>query len=467
MNRRRFFRNSSFLALGTLIASPFSKSYSKELSEVNENREKATNIIFMVSDGMSNGTLSMADQYLQRSTGQRSNWMKLYQENIVSRSLMETASASSIVTDSAAASSSWGGGVRVPNGSLNVNADGSLNVPILQKFKKMGKKVGCVTTVPITHATPAGFSVATKSRNDQDKIAEMYLALNFDVMLGAGSQYFSAESRADKKDLFKQYKASNWQVARTKKELFNANSKHSVLGVFADDSLPYTLDHIQDKNLLDTVPTLAEMTASAIQLMNGTEKGFVLQVEAGKVDWAAHGNDIGGLIRDQMAFDEAIKVAIDFAKKDKNTLVIITTDHGNANPGLIYGSKANANFDSLQNYKHTNEWILNGINNRTTQKQIKERVEYANPGLSLNDHDAEHLQSYYNKLNKESGVYNARELPFKALAEIQKTKNSVGWISMDHSSDNVELAAFGPGSQFLPSFVMNTDLHNFMLQVSE
>ena len=76
---------------------------------------------------------------------------------------------------------------------------------------------------------------------------------------------------------------------------------------------------------------------------------------------ASAANDIAGLLYDQVAHDEAIKVAIDFAEKDKNTLVIITTDHGNANPGIIYGKDANTNFDSIQKYKQTNDWILNGI----------------------------------------------------------------------------------------------------------
>ena len=464
MNRRLFFRNSSFLALGALVATPFNKTFSMSLAEANNNRENAKNIIFLVSDGMSSGTLTMADQFKYRSTGQRSNWMKLYEENLVSRSLMETASANSIVTDSAAASSSWGGGVRVNNGSLNINADGSSNTPILQKFKKMGKKVGCVTTVPITHATPAGFCVATTSRNEQDKIAEIYLSVGFDVMLGGGANYFSADSRRDKKDLLQAYKSKNWQVVRNKKDLLQSEHKNPVLGLFANDALPYTLDHLQDKSLIETAPTLAEMTASAIDLMKGNEKGFVLQVEAGKVDWAAHGNDIGGLIKDQIAFDDAIKVAIDFAKNDKNTLVIITTDHGNSNPGLS-GGNVNENFDSIQKYKHTNEWILNGIDDRTTIIQIRERVEYANPGFTVNEEEAKLLQSYYRKLNTETGVYNARELPFKPLAEMQGRRNSVGWISMDHSSDHVELAMYGPGSQLVPSFVINTDLHDFMLQV--
>lgn len=71
--------------------------------------------------------------------------------------MMDTASADSLVTDSAAGGSAWGGGVRVPNGSLNMGANGDKYTPILQKFKNEGKKVGCVTTVPITHATPASF----------------------------------------------------------------------------------------------------------------------------------------------------------------------------------------------------------------------------------------------------------------------------------------------------------------------
>jgi alkaline phosphatase len=133
----------------------------------------------MVSDGMSTGTLNMADMFLQRKEGRRSHWLKLYDEQKITRALMDTASASSMVTDSAAGSSSWGGGVRVPNGSLNVNADGSFNKPILQKFKAAGKSVGCVTTVPITHATPAGFCVNNNKRGDMDEIAEQYLSLRF------------------------------------------------------------------------------------------------------------------------------------------------------------------------------------------------------------------------------------------------------------------------------------------------
>jgi alkaline phosphatase len=191
-----------------------------------------------------------------------------------------------------------------------------------------------------------------------------------------------------------------------------------------------------------------------------------LQVEAGKVDWAAHGNDITGLIYDQVAHDEAIKVAIDFAEKDKNTLVIITTDHGNANPGLIYGKEVNANFDTIQNYKQTNDWILNGIGKESSVSQIIERIEFAT-NIAVQEEEAKELLSFYSTIKMEDGLYNPKHLPFKVLSEIQKKHNSVGWISMDHSADYSELAMFGPGSELLNSFIKNTDLHYLMLQAAE
>ncbi len=88
--------------------------------------------------------------------------------------------------------------------------------------------------------------------------------------------------------------------------------------------------------------------------------GFVLQI-GGKVDWGAHANDVGALLYDQITFDEAIAVLIAFAEKRNDTLIEITTDHGNANPGLIKSRKVDKNFDHLQQFKNTNEWILNRI----------------------------------------------------------------------------------------------------------
>ena len=466
MDRRKFFKNGSLLALGTSLLNPFDLSATQlDIDTLNKNK-KAKNIIIVVSDGMSTGTLNMADLYLSRKTGQGSNWLQLYKESKINRALMDMASASSIVTDSAAASSSWGGGFRINNGALNVSPTGENHLPIWQKFKKAGKMAGCVTTVPITHATPAGFCVNSTTRKDQEGIAEKYLELGFDIMMGGGDHYFSSEYRKDKRDMYQEFESAGYQVVKTRKEMLATDNNKPVLGVFADSGLPYTIDRNNSKELTQNTPTLGEMTQKAIDRMKNHPEGFVLQVEAGKVDWAAHGNDIAGLIYDQTAHDEAVKVAIDFAEKNNDTLVIITTDHGNSNPGVISGSEANDNFDSIQQYKHSNDWILNGFGKETSISQIKERIEYAN-NFGVTDEEAKLILSYYTDIKSEDGLYNARHLPFKVLGEIQKQHNSVGWISMNHSADYVELAMFGPGSDLLKPFIKNTDLHYLMLEAAE
>jgi alkaline phosphatase len=343
MKRRDFFKNGflTTLGLGTIGSYPVFANDHKLA------KGQAKNIIFLVSDGMSAGTLNMADILLRNKEGRATKWISLYEENLVKRALMDTASANSFITDSAAAGSAWGGGMRVKNGALNIGPDGERPVPILQKFKSMGKAVGCVTSVQITHATPASFCVNNNSRNAMAEIAEDYLKLRFDVMMGGGGNFFSAEKRTDKVDLYEAYRQNGFDLVRSKAEMMNANGNKPIMGVFADDGLPYAIDRANNEELKSQVPSLAEMTKKAIEVLSKNKQGFVMQVEGGKVDWAAHGNDAPALLYDQLDFDEAVAVAMDFAVKDKDTLVIITTDHGNSNPGLFGGNQASKNFEKL------------------------------------------------------------------------------------------------------------------------
>ena len=467
MNRRKFFKSGPLAVAGLSILNPFESVASTLDYDTFRKNKKAKNIIFLVSDGMSSGTLNMADLYVNRKLGRSSHWIQLYKDNVVSRALMDTSSANSIVTDSAAGSSAWGSGFKVNNGSICVGVNGEEYMPIWQKFKKVGKMAGCVTTVPITHATPSGFCVNSKSRKGQEEIAEKYLDINFDIMMGGGFEYFNAEQRKDKRNLVDDFAKKGYQIARTRDEMLATNNKKPILGLFgADEALPFELDRQNDESLKKSMPSLAEMTQKAIDKMKANPKGFVLQVEGGKVDWAAHSNDVGGLLYDQVAFDDAIKVAIDFAMKDKETLVIITTDHGNGNPGIIYGKKADENFDSLQKYKFSNERILNAINKDTSLSQIREIIEFGN-GKVVTEEEAKTIMEHYTALHKEEGLYNYRNLPFRELADMQTKNTSVGWVTMEHTADHVELAMFGPGSELLKPFVKNTDLHFLMLKAAE
>lgn len=447
------------IAAGASLISPLDllAGSQKQLPTLPHQGKRAKNIIFMVSDGMSIGTLTLADLMLQRKEGRQSTWMSLYNKGTATRALMDTASANALVTDSAAGSSSWGGGVRVNNGALNVNPDGSFNKPILQKFKEAGKSVGCVTSVPITHATPAGFCVNVASRGDQSIIAEEYLKLEFDVMMGAGSEFFSAEDRKDRVDLFRKFSQKGYSVVKNKKELQSLSSSDTkpILGVFHKDGLPYVVDVQSSTELQNRIPTLAEMTKIAINRLKQNNKGFVMQIEGGAVDWAAHSNDAAALIYEQIAFDEAIKEAIDFAEKDGETLVIITTDHGNANPGLFSSDKK---FELLQTVKQSNNWILNQLDASFNRSKLIDLVNAAQ-GFTLSQDEAQQILRYYQG-SESKGV------PVDVFARIASKYTGVAFGSTGHSSDFVELTMYGPGAEQLPQFVKNTDLHNFMLDAA-
>lgn len=459
MKRRAFFKKGSMIAAGASLISPLDllAGSQKQLPTLPHQGKRAKNIIFMVSDGMSIGTLTLADLMLQRKEGRQSTWMSLYNKGTATRALMDTASANALVTDSAAGSSSWGGGVRVNNGALNVNPDGSFNKPILQKFKEAGKSVGCVTSVPITHATPAGFCVNVASRGDQSIIAEEYLKLEFDVMMGAGSEFFSAEDRKDRVDLFRKFSQKGYSVVKNKKELQSLSSSDTkpILGVFHKDGLPYVVDVQSSTELQNRIPTLAEMTKIAINRLKQNNKGFVMQIEGGAVDWAAHSNDAAALIYEQIAFDEAIKEAIDFAEKDGETLVIITTDHGNANPGLFSSDKK---FELLQTVKQSNNWILNQLDASFNRSKLIDLVNAAQ-GFTLSQDEAQQILRYYQG-SESKGV------PVDVFARIASKYTGVAFGSTGHSSDFVELTMYGPGAEQLPQFVKNTDLHNFMLDAA-
>jgi alkaline phosphatase len=465
-NRRTFLRTSaaSAVLLGSGCWSGRNTMHASVSPEKYE--EEARNVILMVSDGMSSGTLTMADLMLRRRDGRRSNWLTLYDENRTKRGLMDMASLDSIVTDSAAASASWGGGKRVNNGSLNIGPNGEEHTPVLSVFKDAGKGTGLVTTTRMTHATPAGFAANVPSRAMEDEIAVQYYERKIDVLFGGGSRHFDKDRRADGRDLFDDFAQTGYHVVRHKKDLFNIPAdRKPALGIFFEDHVPYTLDHINIPEYRESVPTLAEMTQIALNRLSRDPNGFILQVEGGRVDHAAHGNDVGGLIYDQIAFDDAIGVVLEFAENNHDTLLIITTDHGNANPGLNGAGSgyrdSNTNFDSIQNFTYTNNWILGGLSKDSTTAQVRERVEAATRHQITVD-EAQIVIDAYNRVYHP--VYKIMWSPYAVLGQILANYTSVNWIGDAHTADYVELTALGPGSESIGSFVKNTDLFTVMVE---
>ena len=137
--------------------------------------ERPRNIIYMVSDGMSMGVPALADAFSRMARGVGTTWWALAERDDVTRGWFDMRSLDGLVTDSAAASSSWGSGSRVCNGSINVLPDGTRLTPLAAVARAARRRVGLVTTTTVTHATPAGFSACAVERNGEESIAEQYL----------------------------------------------------------------------------------------------------------------------------------------------------------------------------------------------------------------------------------------------------------------------------------------------------
>lgn len=437
----------------------------------------AKNVIFLVSDGMSAGTLALADQIKISETGEKTHWMKLYEsEKDFHRGLMDMASLDSVVTDSAAAASSWGCGKRINNGGVNWGPNDEQYKPIHMIFRDAGKATGLVTTTRLTHATPAGFSANVPQRGMEDQIAIQYLEREYDVLLGGGERQFSSESRSDERDLFREFEAKGYHVVKSKAELNRASESGKILGTFYGSHLPYSVDHKSLPELQEKVPTLAELTDAALKRLDKKSNGFILQVEGGRVDHAAHGNCPSGLIYDQIAFDDAIKVVMDYTEGRDDTLVILTTDHGNANPGLgAYGSgyrQSPIMLDTIKGYKHSFEWIHNQLNiswdnttldDSVTVNRVRELIEYAS---NTKITEEEGIMAFQSLNGNFRAPFRNRQGAAGVFSGILANYNGIYFISTTHTSDYVELAAWGPGSDKIPTFVRNTDLFDLMVEMA-
>ena len=294
---------------------------------------KPRNTIFMVADGMSMGVPTLADPFSVLVRGEGTVWPRLLKEPAARHGYLDTRSANSLVTDSAAASSAWGCGVCVDNGVLNITPDGTKQTPIARLLKDRNKRVGLVTTDKITGATPAGFAVVENSRQKYFSIAEQYLG-SVDILLGGGRQYFDPEFRNDQQDLLARFEAQGYQLCRNRKQLHELPPCERILGLFSEDMMPYTIDQLNDVSLNLQTPMLAEMTQVSIDRLTEQDEGFFLMIEGGRVDHAAHSNDAAALMHEQIAFEDAIGVALEFVQQRDDTLLVVTSDHGNANPGL-------------------------------------------------------------------------------------------------------------------------------------
>lgn len=429
--------------------------------------KKPRGIIFMVSDGMSQGVLSMTEAFSTQVRGKGTRWWELLSNSKATLGLMDTASSNSMVTDSAAASSAWSSGKRIPNGQINVDDKGKRLESIGETLEKNRVRLGLVSTASITHATPAGFAASVVKRGQEDLIAPQYLN-RVDVILGGGSKFFDPKVRKDKKDLFTSFAKEDYDVVGTRDELLKSKSK-KILGTFSSGHMPYTIDRNQNAKMQMKVPTLAEMSeAAAARFLDGDEP-FLLQIEGARIDHAAHKNDIGAILREQMAFDDAVAKMVTMTGGYDDILIIMTSDHGNANPGLN-GTGAG--------YRQTNDFFakiaqVKGSAESFLQRwgQTKKKSEHEMSNLMETTYgfkpNAQELEALMDRIagKKVTEWSHQHSNPVGLLGQIVGNVMGVGWTGICHTSDPTQLTAIGPGAEKFSGLVRNDSVRDRLLSL--
>lgn len=431
-------------------------------------QRRVKNLIILIPDGTSISSITLTRWY---------NGGNLLSMDPYACGLVRTYNGDTPIGDSAPAGSAFATGYKsstgniashpVKNGMPNV-----LEVPpgkelsplatVLENARFIGKSVGIVSTAETSHATPADFSSHNPSRREMDKLAEQQTYNYIDVIMGGGRKHFDGSIRGDGEDLIKVLKDQGYEYVITKEELLNAKGT-KLLGLFADGPMSYDFDRV-----LTNEPSLAEMTAKAIEILNKNKNGFFLMVEGSEIDWASHANDPVGIISDVLAFEKAVKVALDFAKKDKNTVVIVCPDHGNG--GISFGNRAISNnydkvkleefINPLKKAKLTAEGVEKLVKDDMTINDIKNLIS-ENYGISdLTDKEIEEIAKYF-EMKKAKDPKKPFGLNY-VLGPMMANRAYIGFTTNGHTGEEVVLYIYSPTNDRLTGVVENTEIARYI-----
>lgn len=434
---------ASSLALGSLGLTAGNNKV-----EAEKDPAKAKNVIVLVMDGVSSTTTTLARWYKGEP---------LALDEILTGGV-RTYSAESAITDSAPAGTALATGNKsndkfvgvLPTTVTNPGVDPSLAdnpykpvANVLEGAKISGKATGIISTSEIQHATPAAFSSHATHRTDYDNIAEQQVYQEMDVVLGGGKNTLLPENRKDGENLVSVIESKGYDLVETRDELLNSDS-NKLWGSFAPSALAYDMDReITNPN----EPTLAEMTKKGIETLSKDKDGFFLFIEGSKPDWAAHSNDAIGMISDTLAFDNAVKEALEFAKKDKNTMIIAVSDHGNS--GISIGNQnTSGSYPSIPVSSYIDPL-----------KKATMTLEGALKQLKADKSNALEVAALYGIVNPTAAetkeITESTNLG-KTLVQLLATRANIGFTTGGHTGEDLFMYSYGPGKPI--GFVENTDI---------
>ena len=379
--------------------------------------------------------------------------------------LMSTHSAVSPVTDSAAAASAMSTGYKTNTDMVGTTPDGKPAQVIMEIAKARGKRIGLVSTAAVHDASPAAFSTHATSRRQSQSIVDQLLALEPDVLMGGGRDFFLPKGkpggkRDDGKDIVSAFASKGYQVVSDPKSLSAATGPR-LLALFSDDDMDLEIDRNPKQE-----PSTAEMAAAALRVLSANSpNGFVLFLENESIDTAGHRNDAAALIRDLWAFDDAVKVALDFQRgAPGDTLLIVTGDHETGGLSWTYSQKDLSSLASSNRYYPDGSHLALLSRIRISFDKAAELLGSKPTGEALDKVIAEYFPGFRLDadlraaiLNHESPERNMTYIPQTILGRMVARQTGFYWGTSGHTSEPVVVGALGPGAALFRGYMDNTD----------
>ena len=438
-------------------------------------------VFLFIGDGMSTPQRMVAEEF-SRATGTGPLAMNALPCQCTTR----TRAANAVITDSAAAATAIACGEKANNGALGITPDGRRLESVAELAKKRGMKVGIMTTVPIVHATPAGFYAHRTSRGDSYGIALDLLASKFDFFAGGGvyDKYDDKAHAEYRGNIFELAEKDGFTIARDKASFAALKPGcGKVWGVFAKDALAYAIDGRTAKQ-----PELSTMVEKAIELLDGPQ-GFFIMAEGGALDWGAHANDAATVLREVISMDAAVKVAVKFMERHPSeTLVIVTGDHETGGMamgfaglgyrfqvGLLANQKCSAevfsnriarmleqninlSFDEVKPLVEENFGLVFDAAKAVTEemKQLRLSADEIKDLEKAFRKDVEFVRARQRETTKHD-VQRRRQFA-AACRRILSNHAGVGWSSGAHTALPTMTTADGCGAENFTGFLENTDI---------
>ena len=329
---------------------------------------------------------------------------------------------------------------------------------VMEAAKLQGKSTGLVVTVEFPHATPAATSAHAYSRNDYTAIGAQMAAFGHDVVFGGGIKHVTPTMRSIFED-------NGTTLIEGDVDAFNAyDGQGKVWSLFAPVNMAYDLDRDPAKE-----PSLAEMTAKALRILSNNDKGFFLMVEGSRVDYAAHANDPAGIMTEFIAFDDAVQVALDYARRDANTTVVILPDHGNSGCSIgkpSYGGYSSRGLDEAYTGVVDFKCTIEGLCAKLRAADVADIADLFREwtGIEITEEEEkdvrDHLMALVTDYMHVEGTLNS------VVSRIMVSRTNFAFTSGSHTIEDVFLSVYNPNGQPLTGVRTNIELNQYLCEVA-